>query len=371
MKIIILCPFSYPSACGVWTRAYEDASYLVKQGHEVHIFSSNIIKGTNQTSSKYELYQGVHIHRFPLIMSFGENAKFWDFKKELIELKPNIIHSHVLRHPHTHKSSILAKKLKVPFIVTTHAPFVEKSLRNKKTNALIYFYDKFLTKKFFKRCSKVIAISKWELPYLKEINCPEKKIICIPNGISRDFFKNKPKKSQNILFFGRIAPIKNIECLINAAKILKDEKIKFNIKIKGMPEENYLNNLKQKINKLGLNKEIILDIDKKTSPLKERVKIFSNQNIFVLPSWREAMPTVILEAMASGLTVISSKTQGGLELIENRKTGYLFGINNEKKLAEKIKQALKKPINAKQEAKKYSLKITNLKLIELYKSIKQ
>lgn len=370
MKILILCPFSYPSACGVWTRAYEDARYLVKQGHEVHIFSSNIIKGTNQTSPPYELYQGIHLHRFPLIMSFGENAKFWDFKKDFIKLEPDIIHSHILRHPHTHNSSILAKKLKIPFIVTTHAPFVEKSLRNKKTNALVYFYDKFLAKRFFRRCAKVIAISRWELPYLKKIHCPKEKIVYIPNGISEDFFRNNPKKSQNILFFGRINPIKNIECLINAAKILKDEKVKFNIKIKGMPGQTYLNKLKQKVDSLGLKKEINFDIHKKTSSLKERVKIFNNQNTFVLSSWREAMPTVVLEAMASGLTVISSKTQGGKELIQDGKTGYLFEINNEKELADKIKQAIKQPINAKQKAKKYSLKILNPRLEKIYKSIK-
>lgn len=369
MKIIILCPFSYPSACGVWTRAYEDARYLVKKGHKVHIFSSNIIKGTGRTSPEYEVYQGIYLHRFPLIISFGENAKFWNFKKDLIKLNPDLIHSHVLRHPHTHKSSILARRLRVPFVVTTHAPFVEKSLRNKKTNALVYFYDKFLAKKFFKRCSKIIAISKWELPYLKEINCPEEKIVCIPNGIPEDFFRNKPKKSNKILFFGRINPIKNIECLINAAKILKGEKVKFNIKIKGMPEQTYLNKLKQKVDSLGLKKEINFDIHKKTSPLKERLKIFNNQSIFVLPSWREAMPTVILEAMASGLTVISSKTQGGKELIQDKKTGYLFEINNEKELANRIKQALKQPINAKEEAKKYSLKNINDKLINIYKII--
>ena len=84
MKIAILCPYSYPSICGVWTRVYNDAKYLVSKGHEVHILSSNEIKGTDKKSKFYEFYQGIHIHRFPF-KKITEHIRFFDFKHETLK----------------------------------------------------------------------------------------------------------------------------------------------------------------------------------------------------------------------------------------------------------------------------------------------
>ena len=47
-------------------------------------------------------------------------------------------------------------------------------------------------------------------------------------------------------------------------------------------------------------------------------------DVLVLPSRAEAMPRVILEAMALGTPVIASDVDGVSELIENGKSGFLF-----------------------------------------------
>ncbi|MBU0962507.1 MAG: hypothetical protein KKD48_01230 [Nanoarchaeota archaeon] len=60
MKIALICPYSYPSICGVWNRVYEIAKRLSKN-NEIHVFSTNEIKGTDKKSLDYELYQGIHI----------------------------------------------------------------------------------------------------------------------------------------------------------------------------------------------------------------------------------------------------------------------------------------------------------------------
>jgi len=60
------------------------------------------------------------------------------------------------------------------------------------------------------------------------INNKENKIIYVQNGIPEDFFnikilKTKIKKEKEILFLGRIAPIKDIETLLKALSLIKKE----------------------------------------------------------------------------------------------------------------------------------------------------
>lgn len=69
------------------------------------------------------------------------------------------------------------------------------------------------------------------------------------------------------------------------------------------------------------------------SDVKDILKI---SDIFVLPTLAEGMSNAILEAMASGLPIITTNIPENKELIENKKTGFLIPVKNSKKLADKI-----------------------------------
>ena len=47
MKILELTAFS-SGICGVWVRTLQEAKLLTKKGHEVHVFSSSITRGTGE-----------------------------------------------------------------------------------------------------------------------------------------------------------------------------------------------------------------------------------------------------------------------------------------------------------------------------------
>jgi len=81
--------------------------------------------------------------------------------------------------------------------------------------------------------------------------------------------------------------------------------------------------------------------------LKKKIKIIDEHDIFVLPSKREGMPQALIEAMARGKIVVSSSTQGGKELINNGKNGFIFEIGNEKQLKEAIERINNMPDNEK------------------------
>jgi len=337
LKIAYLCEFSHPSICGVWNRVYHTAKEMVKRGHEVYVFSSNIIKSTEKTSQSYELLEGIYIHRFPVKLSFGENALFWKFKEDLIQLKPDVIDAQVHRHPHSTFAPKIARKVGAKSVLTTHAPFVERELRGKLLNLAVNSYDFIFGKKVLRSYDKVIAITKWEIPYLKASGCNMSKVSIIPNGIDSRFLKIKYTGNKNhILFFGRIAPIKDLETLIRAFSKL-DSKTK--LFLAGPWENDYKTKLDTLISQSGVKNRVIF-----TGPIynfEKKKKLFSECGIFVLPSKREGLPQSLLEAMAAGKIVISSSNKGGKELIKDENNGFIFEIGNVEDLTTELSDSIK------------------------------
>ncbi|MEM3405619.1 MAG: glycosyltransferase family 4 protein [Candidatus Pacearchaeota archaeon] len=368
-KILELCEFS-SGICGVWTRVKQESLELVKRGYDVYVFSSNIEKGTNKIVSSYEEVEGIKIYRFPIKFRIGENALFWDFLKKGIEISPDIIIAHVYRHPHTNQALKLAKILKkrknCKIFLVTHAPFVSQEIRGLKLTLLTKIYDFFYSKNLNK-FDRVITITKWEIPHLLKLGTKKEKIVYIPNGIPNEFFKTKPNKYKfkNIIFLGRIAPIKNLETLFKAFEIVYNKNKKIKLEIIGPIEEGY--NIKDNFKSIKFLPPIY--------DLNQKIKKLNFSDIFVLPSIREAMPQALIEAMSLGKIVISSKTDGGKEIIEDGKNGFLFNISNEKELSEKILFCLDKKnskiiekIRKNARKKAYEFNLDNLinKLISLF-----
>ncbi|MFH1425108.1 MAG: hypothetical protein ABIG28_00035, partial [archaeon] len=80
MKILEISPFS-EGICGVWTRVKNESEQLSKKGHEVTVFSSNIIRGSGKIefAKESEILGKIKIRRFQTKKQFGENTFFWDF----------------------------------------------------------------------------------------------------------------------------------------------------------------------------------------------------------------------------------------------------------------------------------------------------
>ncbi|ACB53906.1 glycosyl transferase, group 1 [Crocosphaera subtropica ATCC 51142] len=84
---------------------------------------------------------------------------------------------------------------------------------------------------------------------------------------------------------------------------------------------------------------------------KENAKEFIYAaDVLLLPSLAEAMPCVILEAMALKTPIIASEVDGIPELIENESTGFLFSPKDPQTLVE----AFKKMANNLEETQKYT-----------------
>ncbi len=380
MKIAHVCPFYAPAIGGVKQVVEELAKRQIAEGHEVHVYTSDWDKD-KRIKLKEEILQGVYVHRCRHILKIANFATVWPsvfFK--LLKEDFDIIHSHVFGHVHFVLSSFAAKIKKIPHIHTTHCPWTDafRSLPGKF--GLILSYNLF-SRLGFKFTDKIIAITPWEINFIKKYGGNENQIEIIPNGMDKDFFKkiknnnfkNKHKiKGKMVLFFGRLNITKGPDKFVEIAKLILKEKKQITFVIRG-PDEG----MKEKVKKLIGNKKEILLLDE-TRNRKEIIKMYQSADIFILPSFREGLPLTLFEAMAAGLPIIASPVNGIPYEIKQPDNGFLvkYGDNQgfKKRIIELLTNlSLRKKIsdNNFKKAKNYDWDIISQKTLRLYNSLRK
>lgn len=175
-----------------------------------------------------------------------------------------------------------------------------------------------------------------------KIDNVNKDIVYIPNGFDPVYLKHNSSKTSNsntLLFIGRLHPQKNLICLIEAMKILKSEANPANLTIIGDgPQKQELQHL---IKKYALQNIVTLVGEKSKEQL---ISYYQHSMAFILPSIYEGQPLTLLEAWASKLPVIVSKTGDNMYLVKDGENGYFIQNQNDpKSIAQTIKKALKNP----------------------------
>jgi glycosyltransferase involved in cell wall biosynthesis len=155
-------------------------------------------------------------------------------------------------------------------------------------------------------------------------------------GIFKDEFERarmREGSARNILCVGRLCPSKGQAILVEAAEILRRKGYQFRMLLLGGGED--LETIRNMIEKRNLD-----GLVEAAGPVgHERVKKeLASSDLFVLPSFAEGIPVALMEAMASGVPVISTNIAGIPELIENRSEGILTQASNAEELARSIEE---------------------------------
>lgn len=154
----------------------------------------------------------------------------------------------------------------------------------------------------------------------------------IPMNISE---KNEPRTRPmsnplQIICVGRYSPLKNFEDAINACQFLK-EKIDFHLSIYGgINNKKYYQELMTLINDLNLHGFVTLHGAK--SNIEE---YYSNADLMIVTSKKEAFGLVTIEAMSYGLPVLGSNSGANPELIPEHDL-LLYKLHDSFDLAGKI-----------------------------------
>ena len=144
------------------------------------------------------------------------------------------------------------------------------------------------------------------------------KIKVIPNYVITDVFKPnfRIQRKYDLIFVGRGGNEKNIDNLLKAMYYLKTEKRKVSLLMVGGCCFDI--KVKQMIDKYELNVTF-----KGNVPNFELPQIINQARLFILPSYYEGHPKVLIEAMSCGMPCIGTDVIGIRENIEHLVTGYL------------------------------------------------
>ena len=238
--------------------------------------------------------------------------------------KTDLIHVHILT-----RLGVIAwiqKKLhKTPYIITEHWS------RYLPGNDFGGFLRKLFTKIVVRNAETVTTVTENLAIAMKKHGLKNDNYVVLPNVVNLDMFhiskrNNNPCKIIHISCFEDKS--KNISGLLESLKIIDDKGIDFQCTLIG--EGMDLDLMKEKAKELQLINKVSFTGLLQGQTLADEL---SSGDFLVLSSNYENMPVVILEALASGLPVVSTNVGGIKEMIDDTK-GILVEPRNKEALAE-------------------------------------
>lgn len=159
----------------------------------------------------------------------------------------------------------------------------------------------------------------------------------IPNGVDTSLFRppdrmpaNAPKR---ILYVGRLSEEKNLRTIVTATSSLPDPAITV------MVGSGHLQGkLEAQAKQAGVIVEFPGVVDQRKLP-----EVYWTADAFVLASFTEGHPKVLLEAMACGIPCVASDCAGNRSLVTDGRTGLLFDPHDAKALAHCLERVLHEP----------------------------
>jgi len=191
---------------------------------------------------------------------------------------------------------------------------------------------------------RIVNIAFHTSPYAYTAQFPNARRM--PAGIDTKYFKSDEKITRtpySILYIGRIDPVKNVDVLIKAVKILDEKGVSFTLNIYGgaTPEdEDYFNTVKELSSEISMKGKVVFH---DATPNYKTPAIYSAHEIFVNLTPAGNYDKTVLEALACETAVlVSSKA-----FFDVLPKDYQFNENDSQDLADGLQKLLENPTKRK------------------------
>lgn len=139
---------------------------------------------------------------------------------------------------------------------------------------------------------------------------------------------------KKVYFIGRLDPQKNLQDLIEAFALVLQRKDDVELHLVG--DGLLTNQHKELVKMMGISDKVIFE-----GLRKDMENVYADADLVVLSSEYEGMPNCLIEAIASGVPIVSYDCPiGPAEIVVDGQNGYLVPFMDKEKLAEKIIHAL-------------------------------
>ena len=315
MKVAQFLPYFPPHKWGLETVAEEFSKYFVSEKcWEV----LNITFSVGQKSLQSYEQDGYKVFVLPAF-DFIHNypfPKFWtpQFRSVLKQVKkrnPEIIQTHTRFFLSTFLWGVCAKLWKKKWVHVEHGSGLVKGLVRWKSwisNAYDYTLGKFC----FNGADQIVAISKWNLPFIRRFSKTPTKVIY--RGLDFPEMRRKEKKTDQVSlgFVGRLVKLKGVDLLISAFADLVVENPHLTLQIVGDGEER--NSLEKLVKNLGLEGMVQFLGFQEKEEIQQR--LLPSWDIFVNPSLQEGLPTTVIEALFAQCITVATDVGGTREIAD-------------------------------------------------------
>ncbi len=362
-RVCFVSPEYWPLSGGTGAYVYYLSNELIKNGYKIYV-----VTGSDQTldikvNEQLKVFF-LKIPKAPVIKSFMLAASSYRKLNSVREtVNVDITHANLPLTPNFAVPPNFGKTL----VCTVHSTWKgeAQAIRgepysrlnaNEKFMVSFNWFLRIFEEKMLEQANKIIAVSNFtKCELLEYYKIPEEKIRVIHNGVDPNKFqpaKDKRKIKEELGFnpndlaivsVGRLYARKGLFTLIESmpAVVKRFKNAKFIISGKGQSDE--MRKLIAHAEKIGVKDNIIFT---GYYPDKKLPKLYQAADVFAFSTFYEHHPFAVLEALSTGLPVVTTSVGGIPETIESGKNGFLVEPFNPKQFADRILYLLEHPAEA-------------------------
>jgi len=312
----------------------------LNQGYEVHI-------ATGITDKLDELQaRGFIVHPLAIGRSstglIGELRTFLRIVQIFKKVHPDIVHLVTIKP--VLFGGIAARIVKVPGVVAAISGLGYVFLaKGTKAAILRFFVARLYRLALGRRNLTVICQNPDDQKTLVQVAGIEANSVVLVPGSGVELFsytsKPLPQGMPVVVMAARLLRDKGVAEFVAAAKILKQRGVEAIFYLAGEPDAGN----PASIDEAEISAWRKDDVVELLGHVKDIAALFSQSTIVVLPSYREGLPKVLIEAAACGRAVVTTDVPGCRDAIVPDKTGILVPPRDAVSLADAIQYLLQKP----------------------------
>ena len=255
-------------------------------------------------------------HTVPELLSFMHSAT-----RRLEIQRPDLILAH-FTIPGGEVARIWARRFGVPYAVVMHGSDVPGG-ENARFRAL-YPIVKPWVRRVWRGAAAVLAVSE-SLRVLALRTWPGGHIDIVPNGVDVDLFHpatlpDRPEQNNIVIVtVARLVEIKGIHYLIDALALMPDN-VRSRIRLRLFGTGSQEGRLRHQAQAAGVEAQVEFG---GLAPYSQIPDILRSADVFALPSLQEGLPLSLLEAMATGLPVVTTPVGGIPDVIRDGVNGLM------------------------------------------------
>ena len=366
-KVCFISPEYLPLSGGTGAYVYYLSNELMKHGYAVCVVTGYGQAGNIRVNDKLSVFF-LRTSKTPIVKSFMFAGSSY---RKLNSVRDSV-HVDI-----THANLPLVPNFAVPpsfgntLISTVHSTWKgeAEAIRgepysrlnpNEKFMVSFNWFLRIFEESMLKRSNRIIAVSDFtRRELLQYYKVQADKIRVIHNGVDTRKFQpatDKRKAKQElgfnpddiaVLSVGRLYARKGLFTLIESmpAVVRSFPRAKFVISGKG--QSNEMKKLVAHAQKLGVNGNIVFT---GYYPDRKLPRLYQAADVFAFSTFYENLPFAVLEALSTGLPVVTTRVGGIPEMIESGKNGFLVQPFNSRELSDRILYLLEHPAAASEMA---------------------